>query len=316
MSLDPISLCAVGMILLLAGGGLFVRSLLSRKKESGWPPVVAGALLTGLGVGLAVWRFELWIVVSSLTLGAAGLVMGLLRSGAVAWAATLLGRPLVQSALVVVGGVALILLGVARIDGDVAREIDDAEQLMALSAGTAAPDMTISFPCRTDQGRLIPLHPPRTLYDQNIQDRDAEFIRRQKLEARLIQTAPAHNDYNCHGWVFADGRYWLLGRWVETVLMDNGYREVQRPQPGDVAVFRDGNGEVSHSALVRGRGSDGVVLMESKWGQLGRFVHTAEQHAYKGHTIRYYRTKRSSHMLAGLDTSKPADPIVAAAEEE
>src|SRR4051812_6906069 len=98
MSLDPISLCAVGMILTLAGGGLFVQALVSRKKAAAWwPPVTAGALLVGLSAGLVAFRFEAWIVASSLVLGVAGLSMGLLRSSMLAWTARLLARPITQA---------------------------------------------------------------------------------------------------------------------------------------------------------------------------------------------------------------------------
>jgi len=296
------------MIIILTGGGLFIRALLSREKESLWPPLAAGALLAGLGVGLAVFRFDAWIVASSLTLGVAGLSMGLLRTGVVAWSARLLARPVVQAVLVLTAGIGLLVLGVYQIDRDVQRDINESDRVLAMMSGSIAPDLSSSVVCRTDQGRVIHLHHSKPAEgDGQKPVTEADFIRALKLEAHLIQSGPADADCNCHGWIFAAGRYWLLGRSIDTILMDNGYREVQAPRTGDVAIFRDGKGEVSHSALVRGRGADGLILLESKWGQLGRYVHTANKHAYQGHAIRYYHTDRGSHTLHGIEGSKPLE---------
>src|SRR5205807_1160464 len=82
--------------------------------------------------------------------------------------------------------------------------------------------------------------------------------------------APPDATSNCHGWVFTGGRYWVKGGAVEDILRDNGYRTVEDPRPGDLVVYRDDQGAVSHTGVVSSVGADGLVLVESKWSWLGR----------------------------------------------
>src|SRR5262249_59637069 len=90
------------------------------------------------------------------------------------------------------------------------------------------------------------------------------------------------------------------GSQVPQILADNGYRPVTTPRAGDLVVFRDGQGEVVHSGVVCGASEDGTVLIESKWGRLGRFVHTASQHCYPETKVTYYHTPRGGHLLRGV----------------
>ena len=46
--------------------------------------------------------------------------------------------------------------------------------------------------------------------------------------------------------------------------------------------------------------AEGKILIESKWGRLGRFIHTNEQHCYLSTTPTYYHTRRGGHLLRGL----------------
>jgi hypothetical protein len=132
-----------------------------------------------------------------------------------------------------------------------------------------------------------------------------------RLQAKVIQTGPSDVAYNCHGWVFADGHYWVRSRFVETILKDNGYQAVEQPKAGDVAVFRNHLGEVTHSGLVRASGKDGNVLLESKWGRYGRYVHTPEDHCYRADKVTYYHTTRGSHLLKGIEYPEGAVPVTA-----
>jgi hypothetical protein len=100
--------------------------------------------------------------------------------------------------------------------------------------------------------------------------------------------------------VFAGGKFWVRGIAVPDILKDNGYYAVANPRLGDIAIFRDDKDVVAHTALVRGRGTKEAVLLESKWGKLGRYIHTADKHLYMGYKIQYYRTGRGSHTLSGL----------------
>src|SRR5262249_26831322 len=126
---------------------------------------------------------------------------------------------------------------------------------------------------------------------------------------KRIQTAPADPAYNCHGWVFTGGRCWVRGGAVESILADNAYQVTTQPKEGDLAVFRSSAGEVTHTGLVRGNAA-GSVLIESKWGQMGRYVHTARDHPYRTDGLTYYHTPRGTHLLLG---SQEAPPRVATA---
>ena len=49
------------------------------------------------------------------------------------------------------------------------------------------------------------------------------YLTRRRLETALIRTDEADVRYNCHGFVFTGGRYWIRGGYVEHILKDNGY---------------------------------------------------------------------------------------------
>jgi hypothetical protein len=75
----------------------------------------------------------------------------------------------------------------------------------------------------------------------------------------------------------------------------NGYRETQSVQNGDLALFtRDG--QVQHSGIVR-RDATGAVLIESKWGPLGVYLHGIETHPFAKQCA-LYRSPRSGHLLS------------------
>src|SRR5262249_28326895 len=138
---------------------------------------------------------------------------------------------------------------------------------------------------------------------------EGNLIRNQRLLEHMLRTAPPDTSYNCHGWVFAAGKFWVKGQEVQAILDDNGYREVSTPRPNDVAVFRDDVGNILHTGLVRTASEDGLILIESKWGTLGRYIHMPQDQVYAA-SCSYYRSSRQSHALHGLggETPTPAVP--------
>lgn len=86
----------------------------------------------------------------------------------------------------------------------------------------------------------------------------------------VIQTAPPDDRTVCHDWTFGGSRY-TDGCPVTTLLAE--YETVTAPRPGDVVVYWGSAGEPVHSGVVRAVGSDGLVVIESKWGHLGRYLH-------------------------------------------
>lgn len=93
-----------------------------------------------------------------------------------------------------------------------------------------------------------------------------------QLHAGLIRTGEADYHYNCHGWAFTHGQREVDAEEVEQFLQEE-YQPTQKPQLGDVIVYRDHIGRPMHSGVVKAVGEDGLVLVESKWGASGRFIH-------------------------------------------
>lgn len=315
MSLNPFTLVFAGLTILVIGG-VWVGIASLKQRKGGWRTALA------LAAGFATGSAALYAVDASLSLGVAGLaaaalLMAVLRTDFPVWMAKAVARPQPQAVLVALAGLTLIVYGTYRIDADLQKDIDEAAEIIDLTTCAADLEPSSVPAARTDLGRSIPLWEPSAGTVESLQTfSEKDYLSRMRLNAHLIQTGPVDGEYNCHGWVFTGGKYWVRGAWVETILCDNGYRETKKPMIGDVCVYRDDKGEVSHTAIVRGLGADGLVLLESKWGKIGRYIHTANgNHAYSGHTPKYYRTSRGTHLLAGLDNAKP-DIIYGVAEEE
>ncbi|MCC6420524.1 MAG: hypothetical protein IT429_19990, partial [Gemmataceae bacterium] len=88
-------------------------------------------------------------------------------------------------------------------------------------------------------------------------------------------------------------------------------RQVAALQVGDLAVYWNDEGGVVHTGVVCAAGEKGPVLVQSKWGDLGCFIHTPDGHHYGPVVCRYYRSPRRGHILRGLaggPTDKPPAP--------
>ncbi len=195
-------------------------------------------------------------------------------------------------------GLLVVGLGAGARAPDVARRGTKLEEVEVIDAYPSA------VPAYTDAGTPVPVvinaeaRPP---------DADAEtsFLTGLGLKGRVTPTAPPDSGYSCHGWVFTGLRCHLTGDVVDVILRDNGYEQVREPRAGDVIVYRDRRGEVAHSGLVREAGDGGRVLIESKWGGWGRYLHRPEDQCY-GPRYGYYRSPRRGHVLHGLTGSGQA----------
>jgi hypothetical protein len=108
---------------------------------------------------------------------------------------------------------------------------------------------------------------------------------------------------NCHGWVFTGGKYFLGGDSVVRILEDNGYEPCSAPQPGDLIIYRNASGEITHTGLVKAGFPWGSLMIDSKWGLGGRFVHRPEVQPY-GNRFSYYRSTRQGHAIS-IHRAKP-----------
>jgi hypothetical protein len=304
LQLDLIGVCLLGVSAallglcgLLCGGG--------RKGRARHAPAALAALLAVAGGAAAALGQPGGVWLPPLAVAAAWAALAALRQ-------PLAGRALqglagvcrhrqAQAALLLFLGPALIFWRVEEADR-ATPPIDPS----SLTSGEGMVDLEYidSHWAATDAGRPLRLAAvrPGQVTEEGTQAAEAAYLKAHSFAHYVIRTGPAGNDTNCHGWVFTGGRHWISGKEVDTILADNGYRVVKAPQQGDLAVFRE-NGTVVHTGVVCGLSEDGTVLMESKWGRLGRFVHTAEHNCYLGAELAYYHTPRGGHLLCGLSGS-------------
>jgi hypothetical protein len=159
---------------------------------------------------------------------------------------------------------------------------------------------------RTDRNTPVPLlfMAPReaAIGSETIEQ---QVLAEMATDYTLIKTAPADAGHNCHGWVFTAGKYFIDGDDVQPILDENGYQPVSSPQAGDLAIYRtDESSFVAHTAVVRIVTEEGVVLLESKWGHMGRYIHPPGKLRF-AHPPTYYRSSRQGHLLSGLDSGLP-----------
>jgi hypothetical protein len=110
----------------------------------------------------------------------------------------------------------------------------------------------------------------------------------------VVRLKPPSTDCNCHGWVFLGGHYWLNPPDVDLILLDNGYRPVDSPQSGDLILYWSPWGYAEHSGVVVAV-AEGVVMVESKWGDLGCYLHPPQLPQYGRH--QFYRSDRVGHLV-------------------
>jgi hypothetical protein len=153
---------------------------------------------------------------------------------------------------------------------------------------------------QTDAGHVVPL------FTRPVDELPADKVKQVERwmtaahPQSIIRTAEADQSYNCHGWVFTNGGFWVRNESVDIILADNGYEVVEKPKAGDVVVYRDAEGHVTHTGRVRLM-SDGTPIVESKWGHMGRFLHPAAEQPY-GETWSFYRSQRRGHLVRVGDT--------------
>lgn len=103
--------------------------------------------------------------------------------------------------------------------------------------------------------------------------------------------------YNCMGMVFASRRTCIEPEHLLMILNDDEYRRVDNKgdlQRGDIVVYRDDDGEVSHVGIVADVTTDPAratwdVLVLSQWGRHGEYFHLDEDvHTKLGKPTEYW----------------------------
>ncbi|MEZ6139385.1 MAG: hypothetical protein R3B84_02330 [Zavarzinella sp.] len=215
-----------------------------------------------------------------------------------------IARPRAISAIVVVGGICTMLTGMIRFE-TVSKIKDLADTEYLESVASKPPTKPIEAAAVTDTGKSLTFHAPlRMRSDQVISDNEKKTLSGIPAGNRVIRHEPASDRCNCHGWVFSGGRYWLTAENVEQILTDNGYQTVKTPIPGDVVIYRDDTGYITHTGMVYGAGSTTRTQVIGKWGWMGVYIHYVDESCY-GKNYAFYRSSRPGHVVRGVDGNDP-----------
>jgi hypothetical protein len=292
--------------------------------------VAAGAGTAG--IGLLVFAPKGWVGRAMLAAAAVVVMSGMLAllaadflplvagcGAAVAAVGVLVGSPAVRRAMgacvrplgrprVLGGAAVLAAFGVWgfeawQFDTSTERQMD--EGLAGLTYSSPV-DTHLAATALSDRGNRIDLHSPtEPLSAGELAELEKTAPAITNYSGKVIRRGSPNDDSNCHGWVFTGGRFNLGGRFVDTILSDNGYKAVSAPAAGDLCVYRGSRGEVTHTGVVRGVLDDGMVLIESKWGRMGVYLHPAGETCYGG-KYAYHRTSRGGHLLSGMESVSDA----------
>ncbi len=186
------------------------------------------------------------------------------------------------------------------------RQIEEYDGQSALLAQMGAPQHDkVAISGLTDRGRAIPLHEIHVDVDATLmaEVEDRHFA---SAHSTMVRTALPNPECNCHGWVFADGHYWVDGDDVKNILEDNGYYLVDSPEVDDLIVYFSGD-DIVHSGVVRSVESDGSMLIESKWGMNSRVLHSPADQPHWQEWQFYHSSRREGHCLLLPGVSGPSN---------
>ena len=112
-----------------------------------------------------------------------------------------------------------------------------------------------------------------TKFDYLLELEAKTLLSNPRYDMQFIRTSQPDPSYNCHGWTFTGGRRAVLDTEVNRLISGFRYRPVIIPEPEDIVIYYDKENTLCHSGIVKATGANGFVLVESKWGALGRFIH-------------------------------------------
>jgi hypothetical protein len=210
-----------------------------------------------------------------------------------------LQRPPIRFGLLTVMGIGTIigaLIVNERLDQIAADE--SMSELSQLDSSTPSVP-TVRATAKTDLGTPIVLKEPAVNREEVLLSAaENKILNSASLQYQTIRREGGGDHSNCHGWVFACGKFRLSPDDVELILRENHYEEVHEPQSGDVVIYRK-DGVIQHSAIVRYVTEGQPILVEGKWGAFGVLLHPAEKSLY-GDDYTFYRSSRKGHTLLGL----------------
>ncbi len=148
----------------------------------------------------------------------------------------------------------------------------------------------------TDDGKELMLYERRVTKDEFTLYLENSKMQMASLAKAAMRRSDGHVDTNCHGWVFTAGKHIVQGHDVDVILQGNNYTAVDQPRNGDLVVYRDGMGGVMHTGIVCGMVNDRDLLIQSKWGVEGVFIHLVDEQPYSLN-YQFFRSPRGDHLL-------------------
>jgi hypothetical protein len=310
---DLLILFAAGVGLLALGGAQLLLVRYSRFIRFG-----AGAAIALATASIPAALGHPWLAAGPAVLvGGVALFASLIGSrylAAVVQAAFgLVRQPAVRAGVLVVLGATVAVGATLRVE---AEDEAIADRDTAWFYGRATPPEVkevTGVSVVTDGGRPVSLGKavqPRPADAERL-EKDRQVVRDLGFAERVIRIEPPSDLSNCHGWVFTGGKYWLSDEDVEHILKENSYQPVAQPDVGDLVVYRR-RGVIEHSGVVRVAGAERAVLIESKWGSIGVYLHAVDACNY-GKEFTFYRSNRGTHLLAGA--GGPANELATTTDE-
>lgn len=304
--LDPTVLLVFGVICCaLSGLLLFGRKLRFLPFST--------LLIAAIAVPVAVCHFALdmpvrFPLVLPILAGTSLLIL-LMRSavvtGAVVRSANRISNPAFFGATLLAAGICLV--GFAAVGAD--PDSDDLDDILKEVDGDGAREyVTVEgYHATTDRGANIPLLQITNSKADALARTDKRIADQSVHRLSLIRVTEPTSQTNCHGWVFTGGLCWVSNDSVDVILQDNDYQQVDLPTAKDLAIYRDEQGQIVHTAIVRAVWPEGRILVESKWGALGVFIHFVEHSVYGSHWS-FHHTSRPTHVLLGLPLPSDSSP--------
>ena len=309
-SIPPSSLstvCLLGIVLVVFGGCFLFGKNVSTLRQ-----MLAGTVLSVVSAGFLDSFFietpNYPIVL--LSVGVTLLLLAVFRSEravrSLRGLGTFIHKPAFAALALMVGGATL--LGVAVVRSDPSNDEVFDESSVDLNLPSMVFHEITDFQATTNRGNLIPLLCPDNANLEAVARREARLLSEPLNSSRIIRVEGPETKGNCHGYVFAQGRFWVGGSAVDKILTENGYQRIPLPATGDVVIYREDSGAVSHSGIVRAVLPGSEVLIESKWGVLGTYVHLVD-HSIYGNRFEYHRGRGASHSLTIVPIPVSGSPL-------
>ena len=281
LSLLIVALAAAALAAVVLALEFFGSTTLARRA-----PGFFAVILAILAVVLAFSSGSPW-----LAWGCGGLASLVLLAWPISFEITrerLLSLVSAKSVWIVVLGLSLVAS--RYLASQVLKSLDEQEEAAAVDLEDVP---ILSAQAVTDKGRSVPL------FHFKVHSSAAEaerFIHADEKElSQFIRLCDASPTANCHGWVFTSGQYGIRDPEIAGILTDNAYAEAAEAREGDLAIYAIDN-HITHSGVVRVVNKQGPVLVESKWGPFGVYLHAVEQQPFPG-KCKFYRSSRRDHLL-------------------